>query len=427
MSKGVQIAGGATLIALILGWYAATNLDGGLAFTYYETLDGLPRLRGGPSGQSLARARLRGAAVDRARHRGQAGALRRRERSAPRQRHPGRDGGLLAVVFLSLETPDLFKDGAEVVLEGRMVRTDAEMVFHADKVFAKCPSKFEAQAAETASILDSARAGTSRARDRATLDTPCASLLVITVLGFAAGIVGGTAPTKAGPASPSAACGSCSASSAWRWRVLFAAFAECDFQLQYVAAHSARGMRPALPPGGAVGRPGGLTAAVAVDAGGLRRGVRVVQPAPEPHADALGRRVLLANALFFLVLLNFISRPFELLPPGAVMSDGNGPQPAAPPPGDDDPPGDALHRAWSASRCPSPSPSPPWLRPARHHLVPHHPALDALRVGSSSRSASCWAGAGPTRCSAGAATGPGIRSRTPRSCRGSRPPPICTR
>ena len=39
MSKGVQVAGGATLIALILGWYAATNLDGGIAFTYYETLD----------------------------------------------------------------------------------------------------------------------------------------------------------------------------------------------------------------------------------------------------------------------------------------------------------------------------------------------------------------------------------------------------
>jgi cytochrome c-type biogenesis protein CcmF len=34
--------------------------------------------------------------------------------------------------------------------------------------------------------------------------------------------------------------------------------------------------------------------------------------------------VLHANGLFFLVLLNFISNPFELLPPGAVMSDGAG-------------------------------------------------------------------------------------------------------
>ena len=40
--------------------------------------------------------------------------------------------------------------------------------------------------------------------------------------------------------------------------------------------------------------------------------------------------------------------------------------------------------------------------------------------GCSSRSATRSACSGPTRSSAGAATGPGIRSRTPRSCRGSR-------
>jgi cytochrome c-type biogenesis protein CcmF len=34
--------------------------------------------------------------------------------------------------------------------------------------------------------------------------------------------------------------------------------------------------------------------------------------------------VLLANAFFFLVLVNFVSRPFELLPPGKVLSDGAG-------------------------------------------------------------------------------------------------------
>ena len=56
------------------------------------------------------------------------------------------------IVFLGLERPDLFKDGAEVVIEGRMVATDAKPVFHADKLFAKWPSKFEAQAAETAAF-----------------------------------------------------------------------------------------------------------------------------------------------------------------------------------------------------------------------------------------------------------------------------------
>jgi hypothetical protein len=38
MSKGVQIAGGATLIALLLGWYAASNLEAGASYTYFQTL-----------------------------------------------------------------------------------------------------------------------------------------------------------------------------------------------------------------------------------------------------------------------------------------------------------------------------------------------------------------------------------------------------
>ena len=58
----------------------------------------------------------------------------------------------LGVVFLGLETPDLFKGGAEVVIEGRVVAGNATPVFHADKLFAKCPSKFEAQATEAASF-----------------------------------------------------------------------------------------------------------------------------------------------------------------------------------------------------------------------------------------------------------------------------------
>lgn len=50
---------------------------------------------------------------------------------------------MLPVVFASLETPDLFKDGAEVVVEGRMLAASDGTRFHADKVLAKCPSKFE--------------------------------------------------------------------------------------------------------------------------------------------------------------------------------------------------------------------------------------------------------------------------------------------
>ncbi len=150
MSKGVQIAGGATLIALILGWYAVTNLDGGLAFAYYETLaeflasaeahsgrqsrvHGFVSLQ--PIERDIAAKEVRFAVVN----------------DPPREAGSGTDAHM-AVVFHGLETPDLFKEGAEVVLEGRLEHANSERVFHADKVFAKCPSKFEGQASETASF-----------------------------------------------------------------------------------------------------------------------------------------------------------------------------------------------------------------------------------------------------------------------------------
>ena len=57
----------------------------------------------------------------------------------------GAPGTPLEVVFASLETPDLFKDGAEVVVEGRLAAAGGP--FRAEKLFAKCPSKFEARPA----------------------------------------------------------------------------------------------------------------------------------------------------------------------------------------------------------------------------------------------------------------------------------------
>ena len=56
----------------------------------------------------------------------------------------GQPGAPLDVVFASLETSDMFKDGAEVVIEGALA-AGATPAFHADKLFAKCPSKFEGQ------------------------------------------------------------------------------------------------------------------------------------------------------------------------------------------------------------------------------------------------------------------------------------------
>ena len=146
MSKGVEIAGGATLIALLLGWYAVTNLEEGASFAYYQTLDAF---RAAP--ESDAFTRVHGYVVQGSIERDVAA---RRVAFAVQNDPPhagGSPDGSLPVVYASLETPDLFKDGAEVVIEGRVRGTGAAAVFHADRVMAKCPSKFEA-AARSASL-----------------------------------------------------------------------------------------------------------------------------------------------------------------------------------------------------------------------------------------------------------------------------------
>jgi cytochrome c-type biogenesis protein CcmE len=47
----------------------------------------------------------------------------------------------LAVRYLGIDVPDMFKDGAEVVVEGRYESGR----FLAERVMAKCPSKYESQ------------------------------------------------------------------------------------------------------------------------------------------------------------------------------------------------------------------------------------------------------------------------------------------
>ncbi len=147
MSKGVQIAGGATLIALLLGWYAASNLESDASFAYFKTLDEFASAKSELLGQH---ARVHGyvalGSIER-----DLGAKQVRFHVQAAPPHAGAaPGEPLAVVFGSLETPDLFKDGAEVVVEGRLSETGE--IFHADKVMAKCPSKFEGAAGRPAAI-----------------------------------------------------------------------------------------------------------------------------------------------------------------------------------------------------------------------------------------------------------------------------------
>ena len=149
MTKGVQIAIGATAIAALFGWYGATTLEANASFTYYESLD---EFQSAGAKMDGAHARVHGYVANQSIRRDVAA----KEVWFEVQNNPPHAGGApgrtLEVVLASLETPDLFKDGAEVVLEGMLVSNGAQTTFEAKKVLAKCPSKFEAKAAESAEL-----------------------------------------------------------------------------------------------------------------------------------------------------------------------------------------------------------------------------------------------------------------------------------
>jgi cytochrome c-type biogenesis protein CcmE len=147
MTKGVQIGIGATVIAGLLGWYGASNIDRAPTFTYYKTLEAF---QANPDARSGARSRIHGfVAADSIRRDIEAMQVHFRVQGTP-SHAGGESGSLLEVALASLETPDLFKDGAEVVVEGRLVAGDGGPVFEADKILAKCPSKFEAAPTDSA-------------------------------------------------------------------------------------------------------------------------------------------------------------------------------------------------------------------------------------------------------------------------------------
>ena len=139
VSKGVQIAVGAVLVASLLGWYASSQIEGA-SFVYYQTLDEF-RATGDESAS-----RVHGYVALGSIERDVAAKVVRFEVQNDPPHAGGSAKGALRVVYASLETPDLFKDGAEVVVEGELSRGSAE--FHATNVLAKCPSKFEAKATE---------------------------------------------------------------------------------------------------------------------------------------------------------------------------------------------------------------------------------------------------------------------------------------
>ena len=145
MSKGAQIAVGAILVVLLLGWFGWSQVEEG-ALVYYKSLEELRA-----SGEPDSAARVHGFVVAGSIERDlSAKVVRFRVQSAP-------DGGAgsavdtLPVIFASLETPDLFMDGAEVVVEGRLMG-GGHGAFQASRIMAKCPSKFEAESSGQAAL-----------------------------------------------------------------------------------------------------------------------------------------------------------------------------------------------------------------------------------------------------------------------------------
>lgn len=146
MSKGLQIALGALVVAGLLGWYAASNLERIGTFQYFQTLHEFQA--SGVTGKAV---RVHGYVAPNSIERDVANKLVRFAvvNDPPHAATSAQAGAPLRVLYGTLETPDMFKDGAEVVVEGRL---GADAVFVADNVLAKCPSKFEAQASEQAAF-----------------------------------------------------------------------------------------------------------------------------------------------------------------------------------------------------------------------------------------------------------------------------------
>jgi cytochrome c-type biogenesis protein CcmF len=105
---------------------------------------------------------------------------------------------------------------------------------------------------------------------------------------------------------------------------LFWSLANCDFQLAYVASHVARSMKLHYRLAALWGGQAGslllwlwiLCAYASVAMWVNRRSNRTLLP----WVVAM----LMGNATFFLVLTNFVTPPFEKLPPGQVLSEGTG-------------------------------------------------------------------------------------------------------
>jgi len=130
MSKGVQIA--IAVATALVGLAAVLTLgssEGG-TFSYYKDVGSYLSAPASPDSRGQ---RVHGFVV--------AGSIAKDLAAGHvdfRIADPG-SGDALEVRYLGIDVPDLFRDGAEVVVEGRA----SDSTFQARRVLAKCPSKYE--------------------------------------------------------------------------------------------------------------------------------------------------------------------------------------------------------------------------------------------------------------------------------------------
>lgn len=150
MTKGAQLAVGASLIFGLLGWYGVSNLETASTFQYYKNLDEFLSLANASDEMNGKSLRVHGYVSPGTIARN----LQAKHVTFEVQNEPPHKSGAnaltLSVRFQGLETPDLFQDGADVVVEGTLSRNSDGPLFVADNVLAKCPSKFQANTEEQA-------------------------------------------------------------------------------------------------------------------------------------------------------------------------------------------------------------------------------------------------------------------------------------
>ena len=136
MSKGTQIAIAALSVFAAVTWFLGSQAGGEGTFLYYQTVgDYVDRAApSDPDGEARG-VRVHGYVVEGSIVKDlPAGYVDFQIRDD--ERH------VLGVRYSGIDVPDLFGDGAEVVVEGR----DGPRSFAAEKIMAKCPSKYEAEA-----------------------------------------------------------------------------------------------------------------------------------------------------------------------------------------------------------------------------------------------------------------------------------------